>query len=321
MKLSMPRTWLRATRLGLIIGVSLFALIALIFVPAVPLGPHYHDFADKRTMFGIPNAQDVLSNIPFVIVGVWGFVWLLKRSSKAAFLTQKERIPYQLFFLGVALTGIGSFWYHMAPSDFRLPWDLLPMTCSFLSMVVAIFMERIDVNIGLRGLIPLLLLGIASVVYWYFSEMRGHGNYKYYLFVQFFSPALCALMIGLFPPKYSGMRYLVLAFGLFVLAKLFESFDRQVYLRCGFVDGHSLKHSTAGIACYWILRMLQVRHPIASSRAGRSARISSLIVSLVIMGHFIILERQPRDPAHSFSRKAESSASGTRPVPRQLLLL
>jgi hypothetical protein len=321
MKLSRPRTWPRTTRLGLIIGVSIFALVALILLPAIPLGPHYHDFADKRTMFGIPNAQDVLSNIPFVLVGVWGFVWLLERSSKARFLTQKERIPYQLFFLGVALTGIGSFWYHLAPSDFRLPWDLLPMTCSFISMVVAIFMERIDGKIGLYALIPALLLGIASVVYWYCSEMQGHGNYKYYLFIQFFSPVASALMIGLFPPKYSGMRYLVLAFGLFVLAKLFESFDRQVYLRVDFVDGHALKHLTAGIACYWILRMLQVRHPIAGSKAGQSPRISSLIVSLVIMGHFISLEGLPRCPANSFSRKAESCALGTRPVPRQLLLL
>ena len=149
MKLSMPRTWPRATRLGLIIGISIVALVGLILAPRVPLGPHYHDFADRRTMFGIPNAQDVLSNIPFVIVGVWGFVWLLGKSSRAAFLDQRERIPYQLFFLGVALTGVGSFWYHLAPSDFRLPWDLLPMTCSFLSIVVAMFMER--VNTGLSG--------------------------------------------------------------------------------------------------------------------------------------------------------------------------
>jgi hypothetical protein len=272
MKLSMPRTWPRTTRLSLILGISVFALVALILIPRVPLGPNYHDFADKRTIFGISNALDVLSNIPFVIVGVWGLVWLLTRSSKTAFMTEKESIPYQVFFLGVALTGIGSFWYHLAPSDLRLPWDLLPMTCSFMSVVVAIFMERINVKIGLLAFAPLILLGIASVVYWYFSAMQGHGNYKYYLFIQFFSPVVAALMVGLFPPRYSGMRYLVLAFGLFVLAKLLETFDRQVYLWCGFVDGHTLKHLTAGIACYCILRMLQVRDPIAGNRADQTTR-------------------------------------------------
>jgi hypothetical protein len=262
MKLSMPRSWPRTTRLSLIIGISVVALVGLILAPRVPLGPHYHDFADRRTMFGIPNAQDVLSNILFVIVGVWGFVWLLGKSSRAAFLDQRERIPYQLFFLGVALTGIGSFWYHLAPSNFRLPWDLLPMTCSFLSIVVAMFMERVNTRIGLVGLIPLLLLGVASVAYWYFSETQGHGEYKFYLFVQYFSPVLCALIIGLFPPRYTGMRYLVLVFCLFVLAKLLESYDQQIYSFGGVVSGHALKHAVAGVACYWILRMLEVRHAI-----------------------------------------------------------
>ena len=262
MTLSMPRSWPRATRLSLIIGISIVALVGLILAPRVPLGPHYHDFADQRTMFGIPNAQDVLSNIPFVIVGVWGFVWLLGKSSRAAFLDQRERIPYLLFFLGVALTGIGSFWYHLAPSSVRLPWDLLPMTCSFISIVVAMFMERVNTRIGLAALIPLLLLGVASVAYWYFSETQGHGDYKFYLFVQFFSPVLCALIIGLFPPRYSGMRYLVLVFCLFVLAKLFESYDQKIYSFGRMASGHALKHAVAGIACYWILRMLEVRHPI-----------------------------------------------------------
>jgi hypothetical protein len=262
MKLSRPRSWPRATKLSLITAISIVALVALILAPRVPLGPHYHDFADQRTMFVIPNAEDVLSNVPFVIVGVWGFVWLLGASSKLTFLDQRERIPYRLFFLGVALTGIGSFWYHLAPSNYRLPWDLLPMTCAFISIVVAMFMERVSVRIGLLALLPLILLGAASVAYWYFSETRGHGEYKFYLFVQFFSPVACALIVGFFPPRYSGMRYLLLVFSLFVVAKISESLDQQIYSAVGFVSGHALKHVIAGVASYWILRMLQVRRPI-----------------------------------------------------------
>jgi hypothetical protein len=224
-------------------------------------------------MFGIPNTLDVLSNIPFVIVGIWGLLWLLG-SSSASFSDQWERIPYLVFFTGVALTGIGSSWYHLAPSNSRLPWDLLPMTCSFMSIVVAMFMERVSVKFGLIGLIPLLLLGIASVTYWYFSETQGHGNYKFYLFVQFFSPVVLALIVALFPPRYSGVHYLIIAFGLFVTAKLFESFDRQIYFSARVVSGHSLKHVTAGISCYYILRMLQVRHVIAGEQRLKDAGVS-----------------------------------------------
>jgi hypothetical protein len=64
--------------------------------------------------------------------------------------------------------------------------------------------------------------------------------------------------VALFAARYSGMRYPIVAFGLFATAKLFESFDYEIYSFCGLVSGHSLKHVTAGISCYWIPRMLQV---------------------------------------------------------------
>jgi hypothetical protein len=241
----------------------MIGLIAVVVAPRIPLGSHYHEFADNRTIFGIPNFLDVISNVPFLLVGLWGLVWLLGRSSRSAFHDQRERIPYMIFFMGVALTGIGSFWYHLDPSNSRLLWDLLPMTLSFMSIVVAMYMERIDPTIGLISLGPLLLLGTASVAYWYVTESHGHGDYKFYLFVQFFSPILLASIVGLFPPRYTGMRYLVVAFCFFVAAKLFEMFDRLVFSSSrDTVSGHSLKHVTAAVSCYWILKMLQVRRTI-----------------------------------------------------------
>jgi hypothetical protein len=157
------------------------------------------------------------------------------------------------------------------------------MTCSFMSMIVAIFIERIDERVGLILLLPLLLLGIASVAYWYVTEENGHGEYKFYLFVQFFSPVVLALIVGLFPPTYSGMRYLILAFGLFVAAKLFELYDRAIYNLGHIVSGHSLKHVTAAISCYYVLRMLQTRHvfpsatplPASMPRAPQRMSVSS----------------------------------------------
>jgi hypothetical protein len=248
--------------LALIIAVSLLSVTVLCFLPPIPLGPGYHDFTDRRIFLQIPNYLDVLSNIPFMIVGLWGLLWLLRRSSKPSFAVEQERIPYFVFFAGVALTGAGSFWYHMAPDDNRLPWDLMPMTCSFMSILASIIMERISVKAGLRVLLPLLVFGVASVAYWYLTERQGHGDYRFYLFVQFFPPLLIALIIALFPARYTGTRYLVVAFIFFVLAKLFELFDKQIYSFTRMISGHSLKHITAGVACYWILRMLQKRRAL-----------------------------------------------------------
>ena len=253
----------RQTRLGLIITLCAICVVVLGFLRPIPLGAGYHDFADKRGLLGIPNCLDVLSNLPFMIVGVGSLLWLLRRSSRRAFLLPRERVPYLVFFAGVALTGFGSFWYHLAPGNARLPWDLLPMTCSFMAMLVAVVMERISVKAGLRLLLPLLVLGIASVGYWYVTESQGHGDYRFYLFVQFCPPLVIATVIALFPPRYTGTVYLVIAFIFFVMAKLFEMFDQPIYSFTHVVSGHALKHATAGVACFWILLMLARRHPIA----------------------------------------------------------
>jgi hypothetical protein len=267
-----PRAWSRKLRLTLIAAISLVALVFLILAPATPIGPDYHDFADKRSWLGTSNALDVLSNIPFFIVGLWGFLRLGSRQIRASFLDGRERIPYLIFFAGVMLTGVGSFWYHMIPSDSRLPWDLLPMTCSFASIVVVTYMERINLRAGFLCLAPALVLGAASVIHWTIT-----GDYKFYLFVQFFSPVLLGLMIWLFEPRYSGIGYLATAFGLYVAAKLFEVYDYAIFRHLDrIVSGHSLKHVTAAAACYGILIMLEERHLMASRSKTKDSEILGL---------------------------------------------
>jgi hypothetical protein len=254
--------WPRRMRLALVLLYVCVAVIVLCLASPVSLGPAYHSFADHRKLIGITNSCNVLSNIPFMIVGLWGVVWLRSRASLASFVLQRERIPYFTFFSGVFFTGIGSFWYHLGPTNSRLPWDLLPMTCSFLSMTAAVVMERISLRAGLWLLPPLLLFGAASVVFWFSTEMSGHGDYRFYLFVQFVPPLLLALIVVLFPPRYTRTDLLVVAFLLFALAKVFEQYDQGVFAVGGIVSGHSLKHVTAAISCYWILRMLQQRRAL-----------------------------------------------------------
>ena len=43
----------------------------------------YHDFADQTVLFGIPHACDVLSNLPFAAVALWG-LWRERRDGAAA---------------------------------------------------------------------------------------------------------------------------------------------------------------------------------------------------------------------------------------------
>jgi hypothetical protein len=44
----------------------------LLLLPPIPQDQSYHQFADQRTIFGIPNFWNVVSNLPFLAVGAAG---------------------------------------------------------------------------------------------------------------------------------------------------------------------------------------------------------------------------------------------------------
>ena len=56
----------------ILLGLMAASLLGLLLVPAIPQDQAYHQFADQRTLLGIPNFWNVVSNIPFVVVGVVG---------------------------------------------------------------------------------------------------------------------------------------------------------------------------------------------------------------------------------------------------------
>jgi len=88
-------------------------LIAATFLaPPIPQDPAYHVMADQRTMFGVPNAFDVLSNVAFLVVGAFGMLETERRLRG-----RWTRWPYLTFFGGTLLTALGSTWYHLAPDN------------------------------------------------------------------------------------------------------------------------------------------------------------------------------------------------------------
>src|SRR6476659_1546801 len=99
--------------------------VLLFAAPAVPQDPAYHQFADQRSFFGIPNCLNVLSNVPFAMVGLLGISATMRGRDRGNSWT---RWPYLALFVGVALTTLGSGYYHLQPDNARLVLDRLPMT-------------------------------------------------------------------------------------------------------------------------------------------------------------------------------------------------
>jgi hypothetical protein len=257
----MPPMLSRRSAIWAFLALAVAVGIAALLVPRTPQPLSYHSFADTRSWLGIPNFGDVASNIMFLVAGLWGLVFLCRKSSRERFIEARERWPYAFIFLGLLLTAFGSAYYHLAPDNARLVWDRLPMTVVFMPLVAAMIEERVNVRLGLWLLPVLMAVGIKSVLQWYWSEQHGAGDLRFYAAVQLY--ALLALLAALLlPPRYTQGSYLLAVAGLYVLAKVCETEDRSIFSLGHFVSGHTLKHLAAGVAGYSILRMLKKRQPI-----------------------------------------------------------
>lgn len=248
-------------RIWLFFGLGLVAVLVALFAPPIPQNPEYHHFADIRTFLRIPNFWNVVSNIPFLVVGCYG-VWAWRRA-------QWEHPADQRAWLVVALAGFligpGSAYYHWDPNNLTLFWDRLPMTLAFMGVFSAVISERVSMRAGWFLLGPFLALGIASVEYWRRSELAGHGDLRLYALVQFYPMAAIPLMMWLFRSRYSGSERVWWMVIWYVAAKLLEAFDPEIYRFTGHaMSGHALKHAAAAIALWMPLKMLVERTPKSS---------------------------------------------------------
>src|SRR5262245_41173007 len=76
--------------------LMLASLAALPLLPPIQQDQNYHQFADVRTLLGIPNVWNVVSNVPFIAIGAVGLARCREDAATIA------------IFAGIFLTGFGS---------------------------------------------------------------------------------------------------------------------------------------------------------------------------------------------------------------------
>jgi hypothetical protein len=238
----------------LLAALGLAAIGLILCLPPIRQKADYHDFADARPFCGIPSALNVLSNLPFLVVGVLGLNLIARPS--ASFREGWERGPAAVLLVAFLLVTFGSGFYHWNPNDRTLFWDRLPLALVFSSFLGVTLIERVSLRGGALLFVPLVAAGLGSVLYW-----ARVGDLRFYILVQAGSILAIPAMIFLFPPRYTGDRTLLLVVALYGLAKAFEILDGPVYGLGHLLSGHTLKHLVGGLAAWAYVRHLQRRRP------------------------------------------------------------
>jgi len=252
-------------RVGLLALAALIApWLAAFWLPSFAQPQSFHDYADQRVWLGLPYAADVLSNVPFLVVGAIGLHFVLhgwRTSNRHAFFDQRAAWPYALLFLGILLTAFGSAWYHVQPNDATLVWDRLPIALGFAGLVAGTLTDRAAQRIA-----PLLsafaTVGAGTVLYWHAS-----GNLVPYLVMQAGFIAAALIVTAWIPSRYTHANRIYAAAGLYAVAVICERLDHQVYaLLEGLISGHTLKHLFACAAILSVFSMLRARQHASVKR-------------------------------------------------------
>ena len=245
---------------------ALPGLLLLAAIAALALhGPihqfaHYHDFADQRTLLGIPHACDVLSNLPFLLVGLYG----MRQCWRSA--PRHGLAGWWLFSLGLLLTAFGSSWYHLAPDDARLVWDRLPIALASGGLLAAVWGDCRQRD----SLLPagLLALGAGASVLWW----QQTADLRPYLLLQGLPLLMLPLWQWINRRPAAERRAMALAIGLYALAKVCELLDHPLAALLP-LSGHTLKHLLAAAGTLVVLSILSQLQPMPL--ADRPAALAS----------------------------------------------
>ena len=232
-----------------VFGLYVAVTVVFIALDEIPQDPSYHLFADDRTIWGITNFFDAVSNAAFLVPGVAGLWLCLMRPPASA------RWSWTTVFVGVCAVVAGSWYYHLAPSDGRLFWDRLPMTVGFTALFVALVEEYVAERTERILLIPAVVVGVAGLLYWVWS-----GDLRAYFWIQAISLGTLIAIVSIYRDSRREHSYLIAAALAYGAAVVSEQADARLYeVLQHALGGHAIKHVLAAVGLYQLFRMLRDR--------------------------------------------------------------
>ncbi|CAI8599403.1 unnamed protein product [Vicia faba] len=209
----------------------------ILFTPPIPRSLNHHRFADVRNLLGVPNTLNVMTNFPFLVVGVLGFVFALD-GTFFNISSQGEVWSWVVFYSGMIGIAFGSAYYHLKPDNHRVIWDILPMTVAFSSLMSCLVFERFGQRTGLCCLFALLVSAFLCVLH-----ERVYNDIRFCVMFQLILPLAIPAVAFMYRSKYTHSGYWFLSTGIYLLAKFQGITDKKIFrVNNYFITGHSLEH-------------------------------------------------------------------------------
>jgi hypothetical protein len=238
----------------LLASAVVVTVLVFLLLPPYPQPQAYHHFADTRAIGPVPNGLNVLSNVAFLIAGLYGLS-TIKRGGPAA----------AVLFLGVMLTAFGSGAYHWLTNDAWLVWDRAGMAVAFAGFFALVIEDRLGEPQRAALPVALAIVNLLTIVLW-----RVTGDLRAYGIAQFF-PLLATIVMCLFLRSRSTHNALLwMTLACYAAAKVCEDGDAAIYRALGnTVSGHTLKHLLGGLGALLLAVWIRKRQPAASLSPAR----------------------------------------------------
>ncbi|KAL5559433.1 hypothetical protein UlMin_035644 [Ulmus minor] len=281
-------------------GALLCWVFFLLATPKISHSPKHHLFADMRNFLGVPNTLNVITNFPFLVVGVLGFVlcvqgdffnirfpflmlFLLIMLIRLVFFFSflwKNGVDFVGFLLldrvwkWVAFSSRGELWgwalfyagiagVAFGSAYYHLkPCDDRVMWDSLPMMIAysSLFSSFVVERVGLK-IGWTCLFGLLFAAFLCTAYERAYNDLKLCMMFEFIPFVAIPAVAFMFRPKYTHSRYWLWATGLYLLAKFEAVADRKIYNANHYVvSGHSLSHLCLAIVPVLLSIMLMYRN-------------------------------------------------------------
>ena len=267
----------RRGALTMLVAMTLATAFGLLAWGPVPIGISAHVYADTREWLGIPNASNVLVNLPLFWLAVWG--WCATRASG---WPGWMRTPWQWFHLLAMATALTSGRYHAAPNDTLFVISHIGQASAFTMLTLGVLAERVDARFGsiaccMTSVAAITLTGGAMA---YAGRFDGAIDMRPLMLLEILPvlliPAGALSLKGTHTE--ASIWFVVLA--LYGSSKLFDVGDSAIFgLTGGRIGGHSLMHLSLSVVVGWMAYRAAVAgpgHPSGAVVSGSSQRQTSL---------------------------------------------